>query len=262
MAVVAISYDPVSTLAKFAVEHGISYSLLSDEASRVITRLGLLNTSISAERAAYGKPMESRHHGLPYPGSFVLDERGVVEHRRFERAHQIRPTAQTLLRARADAERAALKELPAVIAHAAAPGVRIVAWADSAVVSANQIQPIHISISIETDLHLYTEPIPDGFVPLTITIVGDDRLRARPSPLPSGKLFRIDGLTETFSVLGGKIDTQIEVFLHTLQNTAGQRPRELTLRVDVRYQPCSDTVCHPPETVQLDLSLREEPNPA
>ena len=40
----AISYDPPATLASFSRRHGITFPLLSDVGSEVITRYGILNT--------------------------------------------------------------------------------------------------------------------------------------------------------------------------------------------------------------------------
>jgi len=49
-----VSYDPVATLAAFAATHGITFPLLSDEASAVIRRLGLHNEQVQADHATYG----------------------------------------------------------------------------------------------------------------------------------------------------------------------------------------------------------------
>ena len=46
----AVSYDPVGVLARFAEQHDISYTLLSDEGSRVITDLGLLNQHVAEQQ--------------------------------------------------------------------------------------------------------------------------------------------------------------------------------------------------------------------
>ena len=73
--VAAISYDPVSVLADFAGRRHITFPLLSDTGSATITRYGILNTTVSST---------DRLRGLPFPGTFILDRRGVVTARFFE----------------------------------------------------------------------------------------------------------------------------------------------------------------------------------
>ncbi|MGH2459941.1 MAG: redoxin domain-containing protein [Chloroflexota bacterium] len=90
--VFAISYDPVDVLAAFATEHGIGYPRLSDEGSRVIRALGLLNERVYEQHAAFGIPRQAHHWGTPYPGSFVLDESGRVTEKRFDQIYRERET--------------------------------------------------------------------------------------------------------------------------------------------------------------------------
>jgi peroxiredoxin len=50
VSVFAIGYDPVETLRRFGDVYGITYPLLSDPDSEVITSIGVLNTTIEQER--------------------------------------------------------------------------------------------------------------------------------------------------------------------------------------------------------------------
>lgn len=252
----AISYDPVETLRRFAGVHGVTYPLLSDDGSTVIRRLGLLNTTIEEERAAYGRPMEDRHRGLPYPGSFFLDEDGLVFDKRFEQSHRIRPTGATLLTRLVGEDRQ-----PAVAAEASSPGVRAAAWLDTDVVYANQLQEVHLRIETAPGVHLYVDPVPDGFSPLTVGLSGDERLRSRPVEIGPGEPFSVDGLDEEFAVLHGRIDLVAPFILLSNRDTAGDEARSVDLAVEVGFQACTAEVCHVPESVVLSLTLEERPNP-
>jgi peroxiredoxin len=86
--VAAISYDPPGALAQFCDEHGITYPFLSDEGSRLIQRLGILNTLIAPDEPVYG---------IPYPGAYLLDERGVVVAKYFHREYQVREAPAFML---------------------------------------------------------------------------------------------------------------------------------------------------------------------
>lgn len=63
----AISYDSVEVLSKFAAEMKITFPLLSDSDSMVITSFGILNKKASGRTA-----------GIPYPGTYLIDSKGVI----------------------------------------------------------------------------------------------------------------------------------------------------------------------------------------
>ena len=71
--VIAISYDPVDLLAKFAAEKKITFPLLSDPDSKVIKAFGILNVDAKGKAA-----------GIPNPGTFVLDKDSVIRAKLFK----------------------------------------------------------------------------------------------------------------------------------------------------------------------------------
>ncbi len=244
-------------LSRFADAHGITYPLLADVGSEVITRLGILNTTMEQERAAYGRPIEPRHLGVPYPGTFLIDEDGVLVEKRFEQSHRIRPTANTLLRQLAGDDRVEAE----IVAEAGSPGVRVAAWLDTGVIYANQLQEIHVRFELDDDVHVYVDPVPSGFRALEVSVGGDDRLQTEPALAPPGHDFKVAGMTETFSVVEGSVDVTVPFFLLSNRDTAGDPARSMTLSVEVGYQACTGDECFIPERVTLELPLREEPNP-
>jgi len=252
-----VSYDPVATLTRFADVHGITYPLLADVGSVAITELGLLNVTLAAERAAYGRPIEDRHTGIPYPGTFFLDETGVVASKRFETSHRIRPTGKTLLRELLGSDAVP----PEVTAEASSPGIEIFAWLDTAVLHGNQMQEAHVRIQMDDGLHMYTDPVPEGFRALSVELTGDSQLRPDAFTIPEGTPFRVEGLSEEFTVLEGRVDLDIPFILITNRDTAGDAVRQVTLVLELAYQACTAQECFLPERVTLELPLSVEPNP-
>ena len=90
LGLVAISYDSPETLKRFAESRAISFPLISDAGSAIITRFGILNEQQKPGTASYG---------IPHPGTFIVDRRGVVTARFFEDAYQERYTAAAILAA-------------------------------------------------------------------------------------------------------------------------------------------------------------------
>src|SRR5258708_1932307 len=88
MGLAAISYDPVPVLADFSRRRGITFPLLSDAGSETIKRYGILNTTIDPTNQLYG---------YPFPGTFIVDQRGIVASRFFEEAYQERDTVSSIL---------------------------------------------------------------------------------------------------------------------------------------------------------------------
>jgi peroxiredoxin len=81
-------------LRAFAGTHGIAFPLLSDEGSRVIRALGLINARVQEDHAAYGIKQNPRHVDLPYPGVFVLDRDGVIAQKRFHQSYRERDVSE------------------------------------------------------------------------------------------------------------------------------------------------------------------------
>lgn len=66
---VAVSYDPVKILARFAKDKKIGYPLLSDPGSKVIGSYKIL---LSPGRKG------SRLAGVPHPGTFIIGQNGKI----------------------------------------------------------------------------------------------------------------------------------------------------------------------------------------
>jgi peroxiredoxin Q/BCP len=88
LTLVAISYDSVSDLAKFAEKRKITFPLLSDAGSKTISAYGLLN------QEAEGKAV-----GIPYPGTILVDRAGVIRAKLFQEGFRDRHSAKELIKA-------------------------------------------------------------------------------------------------------------------------------------------------------------------
>lgn len=87
--VVAISYDPVKVLSDFAGRRKITYPLLSDPGSKTIEAYAILNKEATSGRAK----------GIPYPGTFLVDQEGVIRAKLFLEGYRERHPTDDLLKA-------------------------------------------------------------------------------------------------------------------------------------------------------------------
>ena len=245
----AVSYDPVDVLADFSDAHDITYPLLADVGSRVITELGILNTSVVAERQAYGRIVEERHRGIPYPGTFVLDGDGIVIDRHFEDSHRIRPTTRSLL-APLDVD-----VTPEVVVTATSPGVEIRVSADDKRISANQLQRVVVEMAFDEGSHGYVEPIPAGYTALSIEITGGDDLRVNNPQIPTGSSFTVEGLDEDFFVIEGNVRMEGSFYIVSGRDTAGDAGEQIDVTVSFAYQVCTAETCFMPERIGVSLPI-------
>lgn len=84
---VALSYDAPETLNAFADKAGITYSLLSDEASDVIRAYGLLNEEMKEG---------SRYYGIPHPAIIFVRTDGTVAAVLREEGYKDRPPVEVV----------------------------------------------------------------------------------------------------------------------------------------------------------------------
>jgi peroxiredoxin Q/BCP len=86
--IVAVSYDSVEVLKKFAERRKITFPLLSDPGSATIKAYGILNVDA-----------KGRSEGIPYPGTFILDKQGVIRAKLFLEGYRERHSTDELLKA-------------------------------------------------------------------------------------------------------------------------------------------------------------------
>ena len=95
--VVAISYDSTEVLKAFAEKQNITYPLLSDADSKTIVAYALKNPETVGKK--YGK---IDLDGVPYPGTILVDQEGVVRAKLFVDGYKERHSVAQLLKAVAE----------------------------------------------------------------------------------------------------------------------------------------------------------------
>jgi peroxiredoxin len=80
--VVGVSYDSIEVLRNFAEPAGISFPLLSDEGSKTIREFGI-----------------HFRDGLPHPGTYLIDEKGIVRAKFFREGYRERHDNSELIEA-------------------------------------------------------------------------------------------------------------------------------------------------------------------
>ncbi len=84
---VALSYDSPETLAGFAEDKGLSYTLVSDEGSDAIKAYGLLNEEMKEG---------SKYYGIPHPAILFIRTDGTVAAVLREQGYKNRPEVEVV----------------------------------------------------------------------------------------------------------------------------------------------------------------------
>ena len=247
VAIFAISYDSVEVLAAFADKRGITYPLLSDEGSRAIRALGLLNEQHLVEQHAfYGIQTRDEQRGVAYPGTFVLNEHGIVVRKLFEQSYRVRPTARIFEEYALGTSEATPP--PADSPRANGEQLEVQVWADAPTYRPYQQVRLHVDLSLPSGLHVFVSPVPDGFTPLVLQVEPLDGLEVGQPALPAARPFTVAGLDDYFVVYEDSIRAMIP-----LRFTKNLGATVITLRIE--YQACTPTMCFPPATLRVDLTL-------
>jgi len=100
-----------------------------------------------------------------------------------------------------------------------------------------------------TLLYVYGQPVPEGFIPLSIDIPPRAGLVVGTPVFPSPKPYQMEGLDDVLFIYEGGLSVAIPL-------TFAAAGDDITLAVQVRYQTCSDRGCFMPQTVELHLPVR------
>ena len=80
--VVGMTYDKNVDIKKFSKKNGIKFPLLSDVDAQHVIRFGILNKDYESGHRAYG---------IPYPGIFLVDDKGIIVEKFSEDGYRARP---------------------------------------------------------------------------------------------------------------------------------------------------------------------------
>jgi hypothetical protein len=247
LGLVAISYDPVNTLAAFSRQRGITFPLLSDAGSETIKRYGILNT---LDRT-----------GIPFPGTFIVDRKGRVTSRFFEESYTERNTVSSLL------VRTGAHVAPVTATRVAGAHLGLTTYpSDPAIAPGNRFSLV-LDIEPGPGIHIYA-PGAKGYRPIALTIAEQPHIRVLPVQFPASQVYFFKPLNERVPVFQKPFTLAQEMVLEaTQQAQAALRGREsLTVTGTLDYQACDAKHCFNPAsiplswTVSLKPLVRERPN--
>jgi hypothetical protein len=234
----AISYDPLETLKKFADSRGIRFPLIADAGSAIIKRFGILNEQQEPGARAYG---------VPHPGTFIVDRKGVVTARFFEDAYQERFTVAAIFAAQGAnptgssvaAETNHLSMSAAISDSTVAPGERV---------------SIVAVVTPRPTMHVYA-PGKHGYRVVRLSVDAQPWLRAHEPRYPPPEIYHFKPLDERVEVYSKPFRLVQDVTILAtpeVQKALAAMPT-ISIAGALEYQACDDKACYNP--VRLPFSF-------
>jgi hypothetical protein len=247
LGICTISYDSIEVLAHFAARKGITFPMLSDPNSEIIRQFGIFNDTISET--------DARQYGIPHPGTFLVDEQGIVRHKFFEEKYVHRVT------------------MASILAHGLglAPAARASSvQADHATVTItateDRIRPgnrftLIVDVAPAPGAHLYAPGAERyGYHPLALTIEPPPNATVYPARLPATETIEFPTIGESVPAYTRAVRILADVALGSRQDLAeALAAGSLTIRGRLALQVCDEAECYPPQEIPVTWEMILEP---
>lgn len=265
--VAAISYDSEEVLADFSQRRGITFPLLSDDDSEVITEFGILNTvayegrgpnrddpDVIADVAKYVSLFGASPAivGTPYPGTFMVDRYGRVTSRFFEEFYRERNTTANVL-LKIGAGLSPIEAIRGETAH-----LKFTAYPSNPSVTVGTRFSIAVEIEPNPGIHVYAPGAEEmGYRVISLNLTPVPHVRFEPVEFPESEIYYFEPLDERVPVYQRPFMLLQEAVVSSTEE-AEEALRELdalTLSGTLDYQACDDQICFQPVSLPLSFTL-------
>ena len=267
LGVAAISYDSEEVLADFSRRRGITFPLLSDDDSKVITEFGILNTvayeaqgpngddpEVVADVARYVSVFGASPNivGTPFPGTFMVDRRGRVTSRFFEEFYRERNTTANVM-LRLGAGLSPIAAIEGSTAH-----LKLTAYPSNTSITVGTRFSIAVDIEPNPDIHVYAPGAEAmGYRVVSLNLRPAPHVRFEPVEFPESEIYYFEPLDERVPVYQRPFTLLQEVVVAATPETEELLAQldALTLSGTFDYQACDDLLCFEPVSVPLSFTL-------
>ena len=263
----AISYDSVEVLADFAQRRGITFPLLSDDDSAVITEFGILNTvaaeglgpdaeepGVQADVAKYVSVFGASQLivGTPYPGTFMVDNQGRVTSRFFEEFYRERNTTTNVML------KLGVGVSPIEAVEGSTAHLKFSAYPSNSSVTVGTRFSLALEVEPGENMHLYAPGADDmGYRVIGFNLAPNPLARYEPVQYPESEIYHFEPLDEHVPVYQERFMLLQEIVMSgdaEAESTMAELGA-LTLSGTLDYQACDDEICFLPQSIPVSFTL-------
>jgi hypothetical protein len=219
---------------------GIRFTMLADTESQIIKDFRLMNPDTEPG---------SRNYGMAFPGSYIVDAEGIVQHKFFNKSHRQRVTTKTVLMT---AYAAGDGNGPRIEADVE-PQFNLTVMPTQDSVSGGQTISLVADIDLYDKVHLYAPG--SSYRAVDIKIADSPALQQGELSLPEPEMIYLEAIDETVPVYHGKVRISREVAVSPLY-----RGDTITIAATLSYQTCDDELCYLPDQMALEFQLKMVPH--
>ena len=267
LGVAAISYDSVEVLSDFAQRKGITFPLLADDDSSVITEFGILNTvaaegvgdnadnpDVQADVAKYVSAFGANPMivGTPYPGTFMVDGDGKVTSRFFEEFYRERNTTTNVML------KLGMGLSPIAAVEGETAHLKFTAYPSNTSVTVGTRFSLALDVTPGPKMHVYAPGAEEkGYKVIGFNLDQPEIARIEPVSYPESEIYYFEPLDEHVPVYQEKFTILQEVVMN-----GDARAEEvmstldaLTLTGTLDYQACDDAICFLPQSIPVSFTV-------
>ena len=240
----SILYDSPETIRAFTEARGIEFPILSDVGSVVIRQYDLLNREVEA-----GSPI----HGIPYPGTFILDPSGRVTDRFFEARYQERFTVSSILTRLVDSSTGTQRNATRLQTD----HLQVVAHTSDEVVAPGNRFSLILNVTPKPGMHVYA-PGDHAYQVIRLGVDAPEYIQSHEMAYPPSAPYHFEPLDETVPVYQAPFRVVQEVTIPMSEETgtlAAEPDATLSIEATLSYQACDDEIYHLPAEVPLSWTL-------
>ncbi len=195
--------------------------------------------------------------GIPFPGTYITDESGVVTAKFFHDTYKKRDSPENLLDA-AEGRIQLTGDEPNVRNEDPEIPISISVRGGRGTIRQGIIRHLVARIELPAGIHIYGEPVPNDMVPTTVNASGPAGLVFEDPIFPPSEALVLKSTDIELRVWSGKVD--VVVPFYAVGSLASEtRPLDqdtADIDVELRYQACDDSICLPPKTETLSLRVK------
>jgi hypothetical protein len=210
--------------------------ILSDPDSRIITAFGIFNTNV---------PANSFQYGIPFPGTYTLDTRGVVTAKYFEDTYRERVTPNFILSRQfgdAGIQKSQVRNNHLTLTSYVS---------DEKVFAGNRVSLI-LEIELPSKMHLYAPGV-KGYKPVEFQLDAHPNVRFLDTTFPKSTVMNLPAINERVPVYSNKVRITRDVILGTEETM--RKESNVELAGTFVYQACDDKICYLETKIPLKFSL-------
>ncbi len=267
LGVAAISYDSVEVLSDFAQRRGITFPLLGDDDSSVITEFGILNTvaaegvgdnaddpDVQADVAKYVSAFGANPMivGTPYPGTFMIDGDGKVTSRFFEEFYRERNTTTNVML------KLGMGLSPIAAVEGETAHLKFTAYPSNTSVTVGTRFSLALDVTPGPKMHVYAPGAEEkGYKVIGFNLDQPEIARIEPVSYPESEIYYFEPLDEHVPVYQEKFTILQEVVMNgdARAEEVMSTMDALTLTGTLDYQACDDAICFLPQSIPVSFTV-------